>query len=106
MFRLTVLRGRRHTTLKTKKRKKEMRRSESPGAALARLRWTKDTERRVNTAPARAALAARFERAIDPSVTDPAERARLADQAKRAFYRRLQRRSIAARRANAERGAA
>lgn len=54
------------------------------------------------TQPARAAFMARFERQVDPdAVLDPAERARRAAQAKRAFYVALGAKSGKARRSAA-----
>lgn len=53
----------------------------------------------TNTAPARAAFLSRFEREVDPDGTlDPAERARRASFAKRAYFVRLALRSAKARR--------
>ena len=44
----------------------------------------------AHTAPARAAFLARFEREVDPDGTrDPAERARRAEHARKAYFLRL-----------------
>lgn len=53
----------------------------------------------TNTAPARAAFLARFEREVDPDGTlDPAERARRAEHAKRAYMTSLALKSARSRR--------
>lgn len=53
----------------------------------------------TDTAPARAAFIARFERIVDPTGSlDPAERSRRAEFAKRAHFVRLAAKSAAARR--------
>lgn len=52
--------------------------------------WAKTTDRAARTAPARAALQARFERQVDPDGVLPIEeRARRAEHARRAYYLRL-----------------
>ncbi len=62
--------------------------------------------RGTNTGPARAALAARWEREGDPDlILDPAERERRAGFARRAFYQELANRSVEGRRAQAGRKA-
>ena len=61
--------------------------------------WATTADPIARTAPARAALAGRFERDVDPDgVLDPVERARRADHARRAHYLRLQLRSVESRR--------
>lgn len=56
----------------------------------------------AHTAPARAAFLDRFEREVDPDgVLDPAERARRAEHAKKAYFARLALASAKARRAKA-----
>ena len=60
------------------------------GAIGARVRWSRTTDRRAATAPARAAFLARFEREVDPDGTlDPIVRATLAESAKKAYMLRL-----------------
>lgn len=62
-------------------------------------RWSREPDRTAATAPARKGLQARFEREVDPDgVLDPAERAKRAESARKAFYADLTRKSIAARR--------
>lgn len=62
-------------------------------------RWAHEPDRTAATEPARAGLQARFERQVDPNgVLDPAERAKRAESARKAFYADLTRKSIAARR--------
>jgi hypothetical protein len=57
---------------------------------------------RTLTEPGRAAFLARFERQVDPDGSLPeAERQRLAEAARRAYFRALGRHSAAVRRANA-----
>lgn len=66
-------------------------------------RWAHEPDRSAATAPARAGLQARFERQVDPDgVLDPAERAKRAESARKAFYADLTRKSIAARRKKKE----
>src|SRR5665647_3846958 len=62
--------------------------------------WSRTTDRSARTAPARAALMARFEREVDPEgVLPPDERARRADHKRRAYFGRLALKSARARRA-------
>lgn len=57
---------------------------------------------RTNTAPARAAFLDRFEREVDPDLTlDPAERARRAEHARKAYFTGLALKSAKARRQRA-----
>src|SRR5690606_34011712 len=66
------------------------------------VRWAACEDRTAATAAARAAFAARFEREVDPEgKLPPAERARRAQLAKSAFYRRLALKSAQVRRARA-----
>ena len=65
----------------------------------AHTRWAKTADRTAATAPARAALEAKFEREVDPDgVLTPAERARRCEHAKAAYYIRLAMLSARARR--------
>lgn len=75
-------------------------------ALLARIaaheRWARTADRTAATAPARTGLQARFEREVDPDGTlPPAERARRAESARKAFYTRISLRSAQVRRARA-----
>jgi hypothetical protein len=71
----------------------------------AHASWAATPDRAARTAPARAALADRFERQVDPDgVMDPVERAKRAASARTAFYTRLAYRSVKARRAKAAEG--
>jgi hypothetical protein len=81
---------------------------ERPEVLRARLAaldsWAQTPDRAARTAPARAGLLARFEREVDPDgVLLPAERAKRAESARRAFYARLALASAAARRRRAGR---
>src|SRR5665647_1362140 len=61
--------------------------------------WSRTTDRSARTAPARAALMARFEREVDPDGTlPPDERARRADHKRRAYFGRLALKSARSRR--------
>lgn len=67
--------------------------------AAAHTRWAHTRDRAEALAPARNGLQARFERKVDPDGTlPPAERARLAESARKAFYADMTRKSIEARR--------
>jgi hypothetical protein len=60
--------------------------------------WANTPDRSARTAPARAALMARFEREVDPeSVLPPAERALRAEHKRKAYFQRLALRSAKAR---------
>lgn len=62
--------------------------------------WAHTSDRAARTAPARAALLARFERQADPDGTLlPDERARRADHLRKAYFLRLALKSARARRA-------
>jgi hypothetical protein len=61
--------------------------------------WARTTDRAARTAPARAAMDAKFEREVDPDNTLlPAERAKRAEHARSAYYKRLALKSAKARR--------
>lgn len=65
--------------------------------------WANTPDRTARTAPARAALLARFEREVDPDGTlPPDERARRVENKRRAHYSRLALKSARARRLAAE----
>jgi hypothetical protein len=52
--------------------------------------WAATADPTARTAPARAAFLDRFERQVDPDgVLDPVDRARRAEQAKKAYFLRL-----------------
>ena len=62
--------------------------------------WANTPDRAARTAPARAALLARFEAEVDPSGVLPAdERARRAEHKRKAYFQRLALKSAQARRA-------
>lgn len=64
--------------------------------------WANTADRSARTAPARAALLAKFEAEVDPEGTLPAdERRRRADHKKRAYFQRLALKSAKARKARA-----
>ncbi|GAA3856485.1 hypothetical protein [Tessaracoccus defluvii] len=61
--------------------------------------WAQTSDRSARTAPARAALLAKFEKEVDPDGTlDPMERARRAEHKKKAYFQRLALKSAKARR--------
>ncbi len=61
--------------------------------------WARTTDRSARTAPARAALMAKFERQVDPDDSlPPDERARRAEHARKAYFARLALKSARARR--------
>jgi len=65
--------------------------------------WARTPDRTARTAPARQAALDRFEQQVDPSGTlDPAERARRAEHARKAYFTRLALKSAQARRAKAQ----
>lgn len=76
----------------------------SMAAAIgAHASWAATADPVARTAPARAALVAKFEREVDPEgVLDPVERARRASHARSAHYLRLQLRSVESRRKAAD----
>ena len=66
--------------------------------------WATVTDRTAATEPARQAFMSRFEREVDPDETlDPALRAKLADNARRAYFQRLALESAKVRRAKKKR---
>jgi hypothetical protein len=74
-------------------------------AKLAAHTLHKNVDSRVHTEAARAAFSARFGKEVDPTgLLDPKERARRAEQAKRAYFANLAFRSSKARRLRAEGG--
>lgn len=61
--------------------------------------WARTDDRAARTAPARAALMARFEREVDPDGVLPiAERVRRAESRRMAYFKRLALKSAQARR--------
>ena len=65
----------------------------------AHERWAHEPDRSAATAPARAALMAKFEREVDPDGTLPSdERAARAENARKAFFTRLALKSARSRR--------
>jgi hypothetical protein len=59
-------------------------------SVAANTRWAHEPDRTAATAAARAALADKFDREVDPEgILPPAERAKRAANARRAFYQRL-----------------
>ncbi len=67
--------------------------------------WSRTPDRTARTAPARAEFDQRFEREVDPDgVLDPAERARRAEHARKAYFARLALKSAQVRRARREGG--
>jgi hypothetical protein len=66
----------------------------------AHVQWSREPDPSTRTAPGRSAFLQRFERQVDPDGTmDPGERARRAEHAKRAYFKRLALASSKARRA-------
>lgn len=67
-------------------------------SAAAHESWANTSDRSARTAPARAALLARFEQEIDPDGTlTPGERARRAEHKRKAYFQRLALKSAHAR---------
>jgi hypothetical protein len=65
--------------------------------------WARTENRTARTAPARAAMQAKFEKMVDPNgELLPAERARRAENARKAYYARLALKSAKARRRRSE----
>lgn len=61
--------------------------------------WANTPDRSARTAPARAALMAKFEREVDPDgILPPDERARRAEHKRKAFFQRLALKSARSRR--------
>ncbi len=82
---------------------------ESDRALRARLAahvsWANASDWSARTAPAGAGLLTRFEREVDPDgILPPAERAKRAESARKAYYTRLALRSAQARRHRAATG--
>lgn len=68
--------------------------------AAAHTRWSREDDRQAATGKARAAFIDRFEKEVDPDgVLEPGERARRAESAKKAYFKRLAIKSAEARRA-------
>lgn len=73
----------------------------------AHVSWAGTADRAARTAPARKALLDKFEREVDPDGTlAPAERARRAESARKAYFTRLSLKSARSRRHAAEARAA
>ncbi|UQE74636.1 hypothetical protein MYK68_18275 [Gordonia sp. PP30] len=65
--------------------------------------WARTPDRAARTAPARKAALDRFEKQVDPDGTlPPAERARRAEHARKAYFKRLALKSAQARRKSRE----
>lgn len=72
------------------------------GRLAAHERWARTSDTTQATAPARRAFLERFEREVDPDGTlEPADRARRAEHARKAYFARL---AMASARARAGRG--
>lgn len=71
----------------------------------ADVSWARTADRVARTEAARKAFLDRFEQQVPPEVTDPATRARAAENLRRAFYKTLARKSAIARKAKAARKA-
>lgn len=70
------------------------------GRIGANTRWANETDRTAATQPARDGLMRKFEDQVDPErVLSPVERARRAENAKKAHYQRMALASAKARRA-------
>jgi hypothetical protein len=68
----------------------------------AHIRWSQTVDRTAATAPARRAALERFERQVDPDATLPPDtRAKLAENARKAYFTALARKSAIARRGGA-----
>jgi len=73
----------------------------------AHVSWANTTDRTARTAPARSAMLERFEREVDPNGTlAPAERARRAEHARKAYFLGLALKSAQARRERRRRNSA
>ncbi len=73
------------------------------GSLAAHESWANTPDRAARTAPARAALLARFEREVDPdNLLEPAERGRRAEHKRKAYFQRLALRSAQSRRKSRE----
>jgi len=72
------------------------------GRAASHASWARTPDRAARTAKARQAATDRFERQVDPDgVLAPAERARRAASARKAYFATLALKSVQARRARA-----
>lgn len=68
------------------------------GAIGAHISWAQTEDRTARTARAREAFSERFEREVDPDgVLTPAERAKRAEHARKAYFKRLSLKSSQAR---------
>jgi hypothetical protein len=77
------------------------------GQIAAHESWAKTADRPARTAAARKAALDRFEHEVDPSgELAPAERAKRAEHARKAYFKRLALKSAQARRRRASGGAA
>lgn len=73
------------------------------GKIAAHASWANTPDRTARTAPARAALMEKFERQVDPDgVLSPAERAKRAESARKAYFLRLALKSADSRRRKSE----
>jgi hypothetical protein len=64
----------------------------------AHVQWSRESDPSTRTAPGRRAFLSRFEAEVDPDgVLDPAERARRAEHARKAYFQRLALKSSKAR---------
>jgi hypothetical protein len=79
----------------------QQRRTRASAAAYAQ--WSKELDPTARTARARGAFLARFEAEVPASVTDPATRARMAEQARRSYFKKL---ALASSRARSKKGRA
>jgi hypothetical protein len=71
--------------------------------AAAHASWANTPNRAARLAPAHAARDARFDKLVDPDgVMNPADRAKAAASARKAFYTEMARKSAAARRRRTE----
>ena len=72
------------------------------GQIGAAVKWSRVKDYTAATAPARAGFERRFEREVDPDGTlPPAQRQRMAEHARRAYFLRLAAKSAQARKARA-----
>jgi hypothetical protein len=68
------------------------------GSIGANVSWSRTEDRTARTAPGRRAFLERFEREVDPdNKLTPAERARRAEHARKAYFQRLALKSAQAR---------
>jgi hypothetical protein len=71
----------------------------------ANTSWGRTPDRTARTAPARRALEETFLAQVPDTITDPVERARAAENLRRAHFQRMALKSAQARRANRTQGA-